>query len=110
MSIRTSSGAGGARTTVIAVSGGTFTIPSLQVLPVLTGVNGILVLAPDGLAGTVRGTLDLRPGTLPAGVALTGTFGLAINRTAREVRESVTFDGAHRRDGPPGRAVPAGVR
>ncbi len=95
VSIRTSSGAGGARTTVIALSDGRLTIPSLQAAdPILTGVNGILVLTPDGLAGTVRGTLDLKPGTLPAGVALTGTFGLAINRTTREVRESVTFDGA----------------
>ena len=93
VSVRSATGAGGTRTTVIAVSGGTFTLPSVQATPVLSGVNGILVLAPDGLAGRVSGTLTLAAGTLPAGVALAGTFGLAINRTSREVHESVTLDG-----------------
>ena len=64
----------------------------MQTAPVLSGVNGIFVLAPDGLAGRVEGTLTLDAAALPAGLSLGGTFGLAVNRTSREVHESVTFD------------------
>ena len=110
VSVRSATGAGGTRTTVIAVSGGTFTLPSVQATPVLSGVNGILVLAPDGLAGRVSGTLTLAAGTLPAGVALAGTFGLAINRTSREVHESVTLDGTTVAMDLPVGPLPAGLR
>ena len=90
LSVESATTSGGARRTVVAVSGGSLAFEGVGVL--LTGVQGIFVLAPTGLAGSLRGTIDLS-GVLPAGVTFAGTFGLQVNRGAGAVTESVTLGG-----------------
>ncbi|HSF99150.1 MAG TPA: VCBS repeat-containing protein, partial [Ornithinibacter sp.] len=90
LSVESSTTTGGQRRTVIAVAGGSLSFEGVGAL--LSGVEGIFVLAPGGLAGSLRGTVNLS-GVLPDGVTFSGTFGLAINRTAGTVTESVTVGG-----------------
>ena len=90
LSVESATTTGGQKRTVIAVSGGSLSFEGVGAL--LSGVEGIFVLSPAGLAGSLRGTVNLS-GVLPDGVVFSGTFGLAINRTAGTVTESVTLGG-----------------
>jgi hypothetical protein len=90
VSIESATNSLGERRTVVAVTGGSL---SMSGASVLTGVTGLLVLSPGGLAGRLGGTVDASA-LLPAGVTLSGTFSLAVNRTASRVVESVTVGGS----------------
>ena len=92
----------GQRRSVLAVAGGTLTLAGSDVLK---DVNGVFVLAVDGMAGTLSGRLDVST-LLPTGVTLAGTFGLLVNTTPRRVQESVTLGGTTvALDAPTGRFV-----
>src|SRR5439155_14650945 len=84
---RTVNQAGQGRLT-IAVSNGSLSVGSIGV----TGVNGVLVVLPDGLAGSLSASINL--GGLVSGVTFSGTFGVAVNQTARAVNERITVGGA----------------
>src|SRR5207247_3891497 len=77
----------GQRRRTIAVSNGSLTVGPIGV----TGVQGVLVVLPDGLAGSLSASINL--GGLGAGVTFSGTFGVAVNQTARAVNERVTVGG-----------------
>ncbi len=83
--------AGGTRT-VIAVAGAQFRLSSTDA-PILTGIGGIFVVAPTGIAGSLSGTVDLSS-VLPADVVVSGSFALLVNRTTSRVTESVTLGGS----------------
>ncbi len=79
----------GQRRMLIAVSGGKVSLG--DAFPdVLTGVRGVLLRLPDGLAGQIEGTIDLGD-TLP--VQFSGSFGFAINQTGQAIAESVEVGG-----------------
>ncbi len=78
----------GQRRLVIAVSDLTVRFGSTTVFQ---HADGLLLLLPGGVAAQVSGEVLL--GNLIPGVALQGTFGLAINRTNARATESVTVGG-----------------
>ncbi|NMM17214.1 MAG: VCBS repeat-containing protein, partial [Cellulomonas sp.] len=75
--------------TVIAVSGGSVALGSTTIL---TGVEGLVVLVPAGMAMSLAGTLNLGS-LLPAGVTIAGSFALAMNQSTVRVTETVTVGG-----------------
>ncbi|PYQ02014.1 MAG: hypothetical protein DMF83_24450, partial [Acidobacteria bacterium] len=83
----------GQRRLTIAVSNGSLSVGPISV----TGVTGVLVVLPSeataagGLAGSLSASINL--GGLVAGVTFSGTFGVAVNQTARAVNERVTVGG-----------------
>ena len=86
---RTTNSLGQARV-VVAVAGGSLSLDGSTTI--LSGVQGLFVLAPAGLAGQVGGTIDLA-GLLPSSVSLSGNFALTVNRTGLAVSESVVLGG-----------------
>ena len=90
ISLEQTSNSLGQRRTVLAVAGGGFSLDGTNDL--LTGVQGLFVLAADGVAGQVSGNVNLSS-VLPSGVTVAGTFGLVVNQTSRTVTENVTLDG-----------------
>ena len=79
---------GGAKRTVIAVAGGSLSFDGLGT--VLSGVVGVFVLAPGGMAGSLQGTVNLTS-LLPTGTIFSGTFGLQVNESTQAVTESVVL-------------------
>src|SRR5204862_438703 len=81
------------RRLTIAVSNGSLSVGPISV----TGVTGVLVVLPSeataagGLAGSLSASINL--GGLVGGVTFAGTFGVAVNQTARAINERVTVGG-----------------
>lgn len=75
---------------VVAVANAGFSLDGTTSL--LSGVTGLLVVTPAGVAATVSGTVDLSA-ILPASVTVSGTFSLAVNRSSARVTESVSLAG-----------------
>ncbi|MEU1973056.1 VCBS repeat-containing protein, partial [Microbacterium sp. NPDC019599] len=67
--------------TVIAVSAGSVQLGSD---PILAGVEGLILLRPEGMAMSLGGTLTLGS-LLPAGVTIGGTFAVAMNKSTQRV-------------------------
>src|SRR5207302_9271713 len=59
---------------------------------VVSNAQGVLLILPDGIAGQLSGTVNLGS-LLPAGIPLSGTFGVSINRTGAAATETVTVGG-----------------
>nr|NLI49984.1 hypothetical protein [Propionibacterium sp.] len=91
VSVTAATNAAGQRRTVVGVAGGSVRLNAADA-PLLTGVAGLIVVAPDGVAATLAGTLDAAA-LLPAGVTVAGTFALSVNTAPRPVAESLTLGG-----------------
>ena len=77
---------------------------SAPTAPLLTGVDGLIVLTPAGMAMSLAGTLDLGA-LLPDGVTIAGSFFLQMNNAAVRVTESGDARWPHRLARPHRRAV-----
>ncbi|HEX5859287.1 MAG TPA: hypothetical protein VFY91_14380, partial [Microbacterium sp.] len=90
VSFQQATNAAGVKRTVIAIAGGEVALGTDA--PLLTGVDGLIVLTPAGMAMSLAGTLDLGA-LLPDGVTIAGSFFLMMNNTNAQVTESVTVGG-----------------
>ena len=90
VSFQQATNSAGATRTVIAIAGGEVALGTDP--PLLTGVDGLIVLTPAGMAMQLAGTLDLGS-LLPDGVTIAGSFALAMNRRHRASPSRVTLGG-----------------
>ncbi|MCU1583444.1 MAG: hypothetical protein JWO01_2832, partial [Microbacteriaceae bacterium] len=90
VSFQQATNAAGVKRTVIAIGGGQVALGSDA--PLLTGVDGLIVLTPAGMAMSLAGTVNLGA-LLPDGVTIAGSFFLTMNNTNAQVTESLTVGG-----------------
>src|SRR5690606_6595469 len=79
----------GSVTTAVGIADATVTLGGSDVM---SGVTGALLITPDGLAGTLRGSVSLTE-LLPAGVGLSGTFAVVINQQEQGLSETIVVAG-----------------
>ncbi len=79
----------GQRRLAIGVTGATVSVGSTQLL---SNGQGALLILTDGIAGQLSGTVTTA-GLLPPSISISGTFGIAINRTGHAIDETLAVAG-----------------
>src|SRR5262249_57904865 len=88
LAIEQSTDAGGATVVKLGVNNGSISL--LGGLVSASGISGLLVMAPNELAGSLTATVALDP-SLP--VSLVGTFTVAVNTGSHAVSDSLSVGG-----------------